>query len=353
MIRRKTIKINVGNVVVGGNAPVSVQSMTKTDTGDVDATLRQIGELTGEGCEIIRVAVKNSSELKPFRRIVEKTKMPVVADIHFDYRLAVGSAEAGASCIRINPGNIGSPEKIKFVVDCLKKHRIPMRIGINSGSLEPELLKRYKRPVPEALAQSAIKNIKLVEKFGFHSLKISIKSTSVRDTCEAYRLLAPKTVYPFHIGVTEAGTLFSGTIKSAVGLGSLLLDGIGDTIRVSLTANPVEEVRVAREILKSLGLRKFGPEIISCPTCGRKEIDVEKITIGVERIVSGVKKALTVAVMGCSVNGPGEAREADIGIAGGKNIGFIFKNGRIIKKVKPEKLLDEFKKIIERINKNS
>ncbi|MCK9555820.1 flavodoxin-dependent (E)-4-hydroxy-3-methylbut-2-enyl-diphosphate synthase [bacterium] len=348
MKRRKTIKIKVGNVFVGGNAPISVQSMTKTDTKDTDATLRQISRLINEGCEIVRVAVKNSTDIKPFEKIAGRAKIPVIADIHFDYRLAAKAAEAGASCVRINPGNIGSSEKVKFVVDCLKKHRVPMRIGVNSGSLEPELLKKYKKPVPEALVESALKNIRLVEKFGFYDLKVSIKSTSVRDTCDAYRLLASKTKYPFHIGITEAGTVFSGTIKSAIGIGSLLLEGIGDTVRVSLTADPVREVRVAKEILKSLGLRKFGPEIISCPTCGRKEIDVEKIALEVEKLAAGIKTPMTIAVMGCSVNGPGEAREADIGIAGGKNIGIIFKNGRIIKKVKSEKLLSEFRKIIEK-----
>ncbi len=349
MKRRKTIKIKVGDVVVGGDAPVSVQSMTKTDTKDTDATLRQINRLISEGCEIVRVAVKNSADIKPFEKIAARAKIPVIADIHFDYRLAVRAAEAGASCVRINPGNIGSSERLKFVVDCLKKHKIPMRIGVNSGSLEAELLKKYKRPAPEALAQSALKNIRLVEEFGFHNLKVSIKSTSVRDTYDAYTLLASKTNYPFHIGITEAGTLFSGTVKSAAGIGGLLLEGIGDTVRVSLTADPVEEVRVAREILKSLGLRKFGPEIISCPTCGRKEIDVVKIALEVEKLTAFIKKPMTIAVMGCSVNGPGEAREADIGIAGGKNIGIIFKNGRIIKKVPPGKLLGEFKKIIKKL----
>ncbi|MCK4947906.1 MAG: flavodoxin-dependent (E)-4-hydroxy-3-methylbut-2-enyl-diphosphate synthase [Candidatus Aureabacteria bacterium] len=346
MERRKTRKIKVGSVEVGGNAPVSIQSMTKTDTKNVEATLKQIRDLEKEGCEIVRVAVSDSACIKPFKKIVNGSSIPVVADIHFDYRLAIKSAEAGADCLRINPGNISSIENIKAVADCAKKNGVSIRVGVNSGSLEKDLLEKYSHPVAEALVESALRNIKILENAGFEDMKISIKSTSVPDTYKAYSLLAKRVDYPFHIGVTESGPLFSGTVKSAVGIGALLLEGIGDTLRVSLSADPVQEVRVAKAILQSAGIRAFGPDIVSCPTCGRAEIDVQKLASEIEEFTCRIKEPITIAVMGCSVNGPGEAKEADIGIAGGKNIGIIFKKGKIIKKVPSEKLLSEFKKII-------
>lgn len=336
----KTRIIKIGNKKIGGTNPILIQSMCNTDTHDVDSTMKQIKALEKEGCEIIRVAVLDMAAAKVLRQIKKKINIPLVADIHFDYRLALEAIKQGVDKIRINPGNIGGEEKLKAVVFAAKKKGIPIRVGVNSGSLEEEILKKYHGHVTsKGLVESALKNTKLLEKINFRDIVISIKSTDVPQTIEAYKLLSQKVNYPLHIGITEAGPIFSGTIKSAVGLGSLLSQGIGDTIRVSLTGDPREEVKVAWEILKALALRKRGPEIISCPTCGRTQIDLISLVKKVEEATKGVKKPLKIAVMGCVVNGPGEAREADIGVAGGKGIGIIFRKGKIIKTVKERAIL--------------
>ena len=340
--RKKTRQIRVGPVTIGGNAPISVQSMTKTDTRDVRATLAQIGRLTAAGCEIVRVAVPDEAAADALPQIVTGSAIPVIADIHFHQKLALSAIKAGVAGLRINPGNIGGLQKLSAIVMQAREKEISIRIGVNSGSLEKDLRKKYGSPSAAALVESALRNIELFERLSFRDIKISIKSPDVRSTVEAYRLLSQKTSYPLHIGVTEAGTAFSGTIKSAVGLGILLSEGIGDTLRVSLTADPVEEVRVGFEILKALGLRQRGPEIISCPTCGRCQIDVAAIARDIEERLAAIKQPLKIAVMGCEVNGPGEAREADIGIAGSRKRGVLFKKGVIIKKCPSRALLREF-----------
>jgi len=340
--RKKTRQIRVGPVTIGGNAPISVQSMTKTDTRDVRATLAQIGRLTAAGCEIVRVAVPDEAAADALPQIVTGSAIPVIADIHFHQKLALAAIKAGVAGLRINPGNIGGLQKLSAIVMQAREKEISIRIGVNSGSLEKDLRKKYGSPSAAALVESALRNIELFERLSFRDIKISIKSPDVRSTVEAYRLLSQKTSYPLHIGVTEAGTAFSGTIKSAVGLGILLSEGIGDTLRVSLTADPVEEVRVGFEILKALGLRQRGPEIISCPTCGRCQIDVAAIARDIEERLAAIKQPLKIAVMGCEVNGPGEAREADIGIAGSRKRGVLFKKGVIIKKCPSRALLREF-----------
>ena len=340
--RKKTRQIRVGPVTIGGNAPISVQSMTKTDTRDVRATLAQIGRLTAAGCEIVRVAVPDEAAADALPQIVTGSAIPVIADIHFHQKLALSAIKAGVAGLRINPGNIGGLQKLSAIVMQAREKEISIRIGVNSGSLEKDLRKKYGSPSAAALVESALRNIELFERLSFRDIKISIKSPDVRSTVEAYRLLSQKTSYPLHIGVTEAGTAFSGTIKSAVGLGILLSEGIGDTLRVSLTADPVEEVRVGFEILKALGLRQRGPEIISCPTCGRCQIDVAAIARDIEERLAAIKQPLKIAVMGCEVNGPGEAREADIGIAGSRKQGVLFKKGVIIKKCPSRALLREF-----------
>jgi (E)-4-hydroxy-3-methylbut-2-enyl-diphosphate synthase len=340
--RKKTRLIRVGPVKIGGTAPISVQSMTKTDTRDVRATLAQINRLAAAGCEIVRVAVPDERAAEALPQLVRGSAIPVIADIHFHHRLALKAIEAGVAGLRINPGNIGGLQKLSAIVQRAREKEISIRIGVNSGSLEKDLRKKYGSPTPEALVESALRNIELFERLSFTDIKISIKSPDVRSTVEAYRLLSQKTSYPLHIGVTEAGTAFSGTIKSAVGLGILLSEGIGDTLRVSLTADPVEEVRVGFEILKALGLRQRGPEIISCPTCGRCQIDVAAIARDIEERLAAIKQPLKIAVMGCEVNGPGEAREADIGIAGSRKQGVLFKKGVIIKKCPSRALLREF-----------
>ena len=340
--RKKTRQISVGPVKIGGTAPISVQSMTKTDTRDVRATLAQINRLAAAGCEIIRVAVPDECAAEALPALVSGSPIPVIADIHFHHRLALKAIEAGVGGLRINPGNIGGLQKLSAIVQRAREKEISIRIGVNSGSLEKDLRNKYGHPTPEALVESALRNIELFERLSFTAIKISIKSPDVRSTVEAYRLLSRKTSYPLHIGVTEAGTAFSGTIKSAVGLGILLAEGIGDTLRVSLTADPVEEVRVGFEILKALGLRQRGPEIISCPTCGRCQIDVAAIAHDIEARLAAEKLPLKIAVMGCEVNGPGEAREADIGIAGSSSRGVLFKKGVIIKKCRSSELLKEF-----------
>ncbi len=341
--RRKTKALCLGNVPIGGDGPIAVQSMANTDTRDVDATLAQIEALAEAGCEIVRLAVPDERAARALKAIRERSPVPLVADIHFKHRLAILALESGVEGLRINPGNIGGPDKVDRVVDAAKAFGAIIRIGVNSGSVEKGLLKKYGGPSPEAMVESALGHVVLLERRGFDQIKISLKSSSVLGTIAAYSLLAGKCDYPFHIGVTEAGTLLRGAIKSSVGLGILLNEGIGDTLRVSLTGDPVKEVGVAFEILRSLGLRARGPEIISCPTCGRTEIDLITLAREVEKYLRPVTEVFTVAVMGCVVNGPGEAREADIGIAGGRDLGIIFRKGKVVRKVKGnENLLPAF-----------
>lgn len=349
MERKTTRKVKVGKVFVGGDAPVSIQSMTNTDTRDIEKTLEQIRALHVAGCEIIRCAVPDMQAAEALKEICKNSPMPVVADIHFDYRLALKSIENGVSALRINPGNIGSEERVREVVNAAKSKNIPIRIGVNSGSLEKEILERDGKPTAEGLVESALKHVKILESLDFSDIVISIKSSDVPMMIKAYRLMSEKCNYPLHLGVTESGTIFRGTIKSSIGIGTLLAEGIGDTIRVSLTSDPIEEIKVAKEMLKTLGFRKSGIEFVSCPTCGRTQIDLIKIAEEVEKRIENLNKNIKVAVMGCVVNGPGEAREADIGIAGGKGEGLIFKKGIIIKKVKEEQLIDELMKEIERL----
>lgn len=349
--RRKTRQISVGSVKVGGGAPVAVQSMTNTSTSDANATVLQIRRLEDAGCEIVRVAVPDMESAGAISKIKKQISIPLIADIHFDYRLAIASAKAGADGLRINPGNMGSAAKIKKVVDCAKDFNIPIRIGVNSGSLEKALLKKYNGATSEAMVESAIHNIDMLRSLDFHEIKISIKASDVFRTVEAYRLLSRKTDLPLHVGVTEAGALFPGIVKSSLGIGMLLAEGIGDTIRVSLTRDPVEEVRTGYEILKALDIRKRGPEIISCPTCGRCGINLFDIVERVEKALLTNPAHIKIAIMGCVVNGPGEAKEADIGVAGGDGTGILFKKGKVIKKF-PQKmlvdvLLDEVVKITE------
>jgi len=350
--RRRTRQIHVGPVAIGGGAPIAVQSMTNTMTDDVEATVRQIQELEQAGCEIIRVAVPDMAAALAIARIREQIAIPLIADIHFDARLAVAAMEQGAHGIRINPGNLGGPEKLARVVAAAKQHRVPIRVGVNSGSIEKDLLARHGYPTPErpdALIESALGNVRLLEEQGFFDIKISIKSSDTLTTIAGYRLLADKTDYPLHLGVTEAGGLIAGTVKSSVALGILLSEGIGDTFRISLTRDPVEEIRVGFELLRSLRIRERGPELISCPTCGRTRIDLFSLAEKVERRLQTMQSPLKVAVMGCVVNGPGEAREADIGIAGGHGVGIIFKKGEIYRKVAEADLLPVFLEELEKL----
>ncbi|WP_234121210.1 flavodoxin-dependent (E)-4-hydroxy-3-methylbut-2-enyl-diphosphate synthase [Clostridium hydrogenum] len=341
MERIKTKQIKVGNIFIGGDYRVTVQSMTNTDTRDADETLMQIRKLENAGCDIIRCAVPDMEAAEALKKITKNTTMPVVADIHFDYRLALESIKNGVSALRINPGNIGAKERVELVAKSAKEKQIPIRIGVNSGSLEKDLLEKYKGVSAEALVESALKHVEILENVNFDDIVISIKSSNVKMMIDSYKLIAKKVNYPLHLGVTEAGTIWRGTIKSSIGIGALLSEGIGDTIRVSLTGDPIEEVKVGREILKTFGYIKSGIEFVSCPTCGRTSIDLIKIANEVEKRLENSNKNIKVAVMGCVVNGPGEAREADIGIAGGKGEGLIFKKGKIIKKVKEEYLVDE------------
>lgn len=350
MKRRRTRPLRLGDVKIGGGAPLVVQSMTKTDTKDVAATVAQIRKLESAGCEVVRVAVLDSDAADAVGKIRNKISIPLIADVHFDHRLALMAMENGADGLRINPGNIGSPGKIRRVVRAAEKLGIPIRIGVNAGSLEKDLLRKYGHPTAEALVESAARHIGILEDLDFRSIKVSLKASDVIRTIDAYRLFSRRFRYPLHIGISEAGPLFSGTIKSAVGLGILLSEGIGDTLRVSLTADPVEEVKVAYEILKSLHLRQAGPEIISCPTCGRCEINIRGLVGKVEKRLEAVSAPLRVAVMGCVVNGPGEAREADIGIAGGKGTGILFKNGRVVRKLKEKELLNGLMEAIEKLD---
>ncbi|MCK5227468.1 MAG: flavodoxin-dependent (E)-4-hydroxy-3-methylbut-2-enyl-diphosphate synthase [Desulfobulbaceae bacterium] len=340
--RKQTRQIRVGAVPVGGDAPVSVQSMTNTDTHDVEATVSQIHRLEKAGCEIIRVAVLDLEAAAAIRRIREQISIPLIADIHFDHRLAVASMENGAQAIRINPGNIGGPEKLANVVAAAKQHAVPIRVGVNSGSLEKDILSRHGRPTPAALVESALRNVGLLEDFGFYEIKVSIKSSDALTTVDAYRELASQCDYPLHLGVTEAGGLIAGTVKSSLALGMLLYDGIGDTFRISLTRDPVEEIRVGYELLRALRIRERGPELISCPTCGRCGINLFGLAEKVEEHIQTITTPLKIAVMGCVVNGPGEAKEADIGLAGGKGTGLIFKKGKLYKKVPEKELLQVF-----------
>jgi len=340
--KRKTKEIHVGKVMIGGKNPPVVQSMTKTDTRDKKATIQQIHELEELGCEIIRVAVLDQDASKAIKEISKAINIPLIADIHFDPRLAIESIKAGAKGIRINPGNIGGISSLKKIVEVAKAEDSAIRIGVNSGSVEKELLKKYGGPVPDAMVESALNFVKVLEDLDFTNFKISLKSSNVLDTIEAYERISQLTDYPLHIGITETGTLIPGTVKSSIGLGILLMKGIGDTIRVSLCSKPHHEVIVAYEILKALKIRKKGPEIIACPTCGRCEINLMELAEKVEASISHLELPIKVAVMGCVVNGPGEAKEADIGIAGGRGVGIIFKKGRLLRKVKEEDLLKEF-----------
>ena len=340
--RRPTRQIRVGKVAVGGNAPIAVQSMTKTDTRDVQATVDQIWALEAAGCEIVRVAVPDAEAAAAVPAIRSQIRIPLVVDIHFDYRLALTCLEAGVDCLRINPGNIGATWRVREVTKAAAERTVPIRIGVNAGSLEKHLLQRYGEPTAEALAESALFHIRILEELNYPEMKVSLKASDPKLMIEAYRLLADRVPYPFHLGVTEAGTAFTGAIKSAVGIGTLLAEGIGDTIRVSLTEDPTEEIRAGFEILKALGLRKRGLNVISCPSCGRVEIDLMGVTKEVEKRLAAlnIHRSLNVAVMGCAVNGPGEARGADIGIAGGNGVGLLIKDGKIVRKVKESELAD-------------
>jgi (E)-4-hydroxy-3-methylbut-2-enyl-diphosphate synthase len=352
-MKKPTRQIRIGNVKIGGGAPCAVQSMCSTDTRDVPATLAQIGRLAGAGCELVRCAVLDMTAAAALGRIKAASPIPVIADIHFDYKLALKVLEEGIDGLRLNPGNIGERWKVEEVVKAARERLVPIRIGVNAGSLEKELLEKYGHPTAEAMVESALGHVRILEELGYDQIKISIKASDVMKTVAAYRLLAQAVDYPLHIGITEAGTVFSGTIKSAVGLGILLADGIGDTLRVSLTSDPVEEVRVGFEILKSLGLRRHGVNFVSCPTCGRCQIDLIHVAEEVEERLRSIDMPLTVAVMGCVVNGPGEAREADVGIAGGRGEGLLFRRGEVVRKVPESELADALMAEVEKLVKES
>ncbi len=350
MQRKKTRTLLLGSQSIGGDAPILVQSMLNTDTRHVEKSLEQIEALVSVGCEAVRLAVPDMAAAKALASIRDKARVPLIADIHFDHRLAIASLEAGVQGLRINPGNIGSSENVDAVVAAAKAHKALIRIGVNGGSLEKELHKKYGGPTPEAMVESALSHVRILEKKGFYDMKISLKSSSVLETIAAYKLLAARCDYPLHVGITEAGGLLRGAVKSAVGLGILFWEGIGDTLRVSLTADPVQEVIAAYEILRSLGLRKRGPEIISCPTCGRTEIDLMALAAAVEERLKTETVPLKVAVMGCVVNGPGEARHADIGLAGGRDKGSIFCKGEVIRTVKgQDELLAAFMEELDKL----
>lgn len=347
--RRQTRPIKVGGVIVGADSPISVQSMTNTLTPDVRATVAQIKALERAGCEIVRVAVPDSDSAEALGAIKREINIPLIADVHFDWRLALKALEGGVDGLRLNPGNIGSKERIGEVVRLALERGAPIRIGVNAGSIEKDILARYGHPAPEAMVESAMRHIHILEDMGFFDIKVSLKASGVWPTIRAYRLLAKKVDYPLHVGVTEAGTLFSGTVKSSVGIGVLLAEGIGDTIRVSLTADPVEEVRVGWAILKALELRHRGVTVVSCPTCGRIRIDCVKLAEEVEARLSHVKEPVTIAVMGCVVNGPGEAIEADVGIAGGDGEALLYSGGKVLRKVKEDNLVNEVVAVVESI----
>lgn len=345
--RRKSKQISIGNVKIGGDAPISVQSMCNTDTRDVETTLNQIHELAAKGCELVRLAVLNQEAADAIKDIVKKSPVPLIADIHFDYKLAIKCINNGINALRLNPGNIGKRENVEKVVTLAKQQQIPIRIGVNAGSLEKDLLDKD-IPLSEKMVLSALGHIKILEDLNFDLIKVSLKSSDVLTTIEAYRSIAEKVPYPLHLGVTEAGTLRGGLIKSSVGLGTLLAEGIGDTIRVSLTENPVEEVSAGFDILKSLGLKERGVNFVSCPTCGRTQIDLIGLAKKVEERFKDFDKPITIATMGCAVNGPGEARHADFGIAGGVNEGIVFKKGEIIAKVPEKDLLSKLEEVIRK-----
>ncbi|MGL4980847.1 MAG: flavodoxin-dependent (E)-4-hydroxy-3-methylbut-2-enyl-diphosphate synthase [Fusobacteriaceae bacterium] len=338
--------VRIGELQIGGDGEIIIQSMTNTNTADIEATVKQILELENEGCQMVRMTINTPEAGEAIKEIKKRVNIPLVADIHFDYRLAILAIENGIDKLRINPGNIGSEENIEAVVLKAKEYGVPIRIGVNSGSIEKHILEKYGRPTAQGMVESALYHASLLEKYGFSDIVLSLKASNIKMMVEAYRSIDKLTNYPLHLGVTEAGTAFQGTIKSAIGIGTLLLDGIGNTIRVSLTENPVEEIRVAKEILKVLGFRK-GTEIVSCPTCGRTEINLIKLAKEVEAEFKDRKENLKIAVMGCIVNGPGEAREADYGVAGGKGVALLFKKGEIVKKVDEKDILVELKKIIE------
>jgi len=347
--RKHTRQISLGSVKIGGGAPVAVQSMCNTDTRDVKATLAQIAKLEEAGCEIVRLAVPDEDAAKALGKIKKSTTMPLVADIHFSHTLALEAVKQGVDGLRINPGNIGVKDKVREVVAACKDRDIPLRIGVNAGSLEKHLIEKHGHPTPEAIVESAFGHIRILEDLDYRHLKVSLKASDVMTTVEAYRLFSKRSDYPLHIGISEAGTLFSGTVKSSVGLGILLSEGLGDTMRVSLTADPVEEVRAAYEILKALKIRQRGVNLISCPTCGRTEIDIIGLAETVEKRLDHITEPITVAVMGCVVNGPGEAREADVGIAGGKGVGLLFKHGEIVRKFDEKDLADVLVREVENI----
>ena len=351
--RKTTRQIQVGAVPVGGDAPIAVQSMTNTDTRDVAATVAQIERLIKAGCDIIRVAVLDLDAARAIQAIRDQITIPLIADIHFDHRLAIASMEHGAQGIRINPGNIGGPDKLAKVVAAAKAHQVPIRVGVNSGSVEKDILKKHGHPTPAALVESALRNVKLLEELDFREIKVSLKSSDALTTVEAYRQLSAACDYPLHLGVTEAGGLIAGTVKSSVALGILLYEGIGDTLRISLTRDPVEEIRVAFELLRSLHIRERGPELISCPTCGRCQVNLFAIAEKVEEYIQTIDTPLKIAVMGCVVNGPGEAKEADIGLAGGHGVGIIFKKGQLYKKVPEAELLSVFLDEINQMTKEA
>ncbi len=350
---RNSRQIKIGDVRIGGGAPISVQSMTKTDTRDIKATIKQIKALQEAGCDIVRLAVPDMDSAKALGKIKKNVDIPIVSDIHFDYKLALEAINQGVDGMRINPGNIGAKYRIKAVVDAVKERGIPIRIGVNSGSLDKEILKKYGSPTAEALADSAIKHVKILEDLDFFDIKISVKSTDVMKMIRAYRIIADRTNYPLHLGVTEAGTYRLGSIKSSIGIGTLLSEGIGDTIRVSLTGELVEEIVVGLEILRSLGLRKMGIELIACPGCGRLEIDLMKLVTDVEERIKDLElpRPIKVAILGCVVNGPGEASEADIGIAGGKGKGMLYKEGKLVRSFNEHQIVDELVKELETFSK--
>ena len=347
--RRPTRQIHIGKVAIGGGAPISVQSMTNTKTTDTEATVAQIRALQAAGCDIVRLAVPDMEAAKNLGNILRQVTVPLVADIHFDYKLALEAIHQGIHALRLNPGNIGGEEKVKAVVEAAKEAGIPIRIGVNAGSLDKKILKKYGGVTPEALVESAMEHVRILEALDFHDMKISLKAHDVPLTIAAYRLMSQTVDYPLHLGITEAGTVNTGIIKSAVGIGALLAEGIGDTFRISLTGDPVVEVRVANEILKSLGLKEYGPTLVACPTCGRTSIDLPDIAAQVEEKLRDIEDPIEVAVMGCVVNGPGEARGADVGIAGGNGEGLIFRKGEIVRKVPEADLVNELFQEIDQI----